>query len=167
MVQVNIQKSLDYLFESIYNSNAHCSFAPSIKLMARARTRGTEHVFPESISLSESVLLTPCLKLLVVKNYISSKLHAAKFGWCQYTSRFSPIWVIGSHDSGAMTHCVPLAWSKCIKLGFHNTKDSSNLQKRDSAGWRGLAFINLAHLCHPRQKTKFAELTLTCLFTAP
>ena len=29
------------------------------------------------------------------------------------------------------------------------------------------AFDNLPHLCHPRQKTKFAELTLTCLFTAP
>ncbi len=84
---------------------------------------------------------------------------AAKFGECQYMSGFSPIWVIGTHDSGAMTHCVPLAWSKCIKLGFHNTKDPSNLQKRDSVGWRGLGFINLAHLCHPGQKTKFAELT--------
>ena len=70
MVQVKIQKSLDYLLESIYNFNAHCFFAPSIKLMARARTRGTEHVFPESISLSESVILTPCLKLLIVRNYI-------------------------------------------------------------------------------------------------
>ena len=70
MVQVKIQKSLDYLLESIYNSIAHCSFAPSVKLMAIARTWGTEHVFPESISLSESVLLTPCLKLHAVKNYI-------------------------------------------------------------------------------------------------
>ena len=33
---------------------------------------------------------------------------AAKSGWCQYLSGFSPIWVIGSHDLGAMTHCVPL-----------------------------------------------------------
>ena len=107
MVQVKIQKSLDYLFESIYNSNAHCSFAPSIKLMARARTRGTEHVFPESISLSESVLLTPCLKLLAVKIYIFPTACSQVWLMSIYISVFSYLGYRESRLRGNDPLCSP------------------------------------------------------------
>ena len=108
MVQVKIQKSLDYLLESIYNSNAHCSFAPSIKLMARARTWGTEHVFPESISLSKSVLLTTrCLKLLAAKNYIFPTACSQVWLMSIYISVFSYLGYRESRLRGNDPLCSP------------------------------------------------------------
>ena len=61
---------------------------------------------------------------------------------------------------GAMTHSVSLAWSRCIKLSFLNTKDSSSLKNVTGLGGGVGLFIDLTHFCHPEQKTKFAELTL-------
>ena len=64
-----------------------------------------------------------------------------------------------------MTHSVSLAWSRCIKLSFLNTKDSSSLEKRDWAGWRGRAFYWLDSFLPPRTKDKICwiNLKVVCL----